>query len=1294
MHHALSYLPPKDDGPFEKLCRVAEELFGARQLRRFGRRGQTQCGIDLIGRASDEMPIGVQCKVRSKGKLSPTDIATDIEAARMIEPRLGHFVIATTAPKDASLQLEVFRLDDESRALGSFAIRIYFWDDLCEFFDDHPDIARKINLRLGTADVDRIETHLVELKCEMKVVARHFEAAAGTSTSEADQRIDDAYRQACDGHPRAAIAILDQMRKVGWDRLDDRLRFRVLANLGSAHAMLGDLSTASDMQMQARLHHTSQRSRELEAIAWHWRGDQARALQLAEQLLRDAPGSVVAHTVRIAAQVDKLTVDQALALVPSELHGESHIQGVMSTIAQVNGELDRAIAFARGALKGASDWISATIELATLQIRQHAASNERGEPGNAGSNWALEVEHILTALIERVGESGTTPELHRARFLRSLARRRLAKLDAADEDLRIAHRGLPSDPSISASWALLLTERGQLAEAIRVLEAVTEPRALRFYGLWAQTLLDRNEPGDRSRAADILLTALADSAEKDLNDLFICAKLLSDALVGAQRETEALALLADDGPLSHVAQSLRRTLRAHVLLAIRRHDEAIVQLRGGTALDVAGLPIPTRKLALQCLAKLEMWREIHDALVGLDDLTKDGSLASYFIEAAAACGEDEALLSFLERRSPSMPAVRSHVRIETGTLFAYGEHDAGIARLTRWLEDHPEDTEARLWRSCAALDAGRSEFVQAGPEYFPDPRSCHPELGLRIVQFWGASPDPDWVQVERFAYALWRWAPDNIDTCNALIVAHFLAVSAKWTPEPLAEVCLDCSVHMRFPNGEDLWATFESESPGPRPHHYGPEHEVTGALMGARIGENRELPSGLLGPKRVTVERIVRPLVYHSHELASSWERRFPSRHVVSMMRMPSPPREEMTPEEAGVHLAELKAAVRNDAEQRQAREEKLAERSSPRHLLGEVLGKSVFAATAYLAGRPDRQLFCSTGTLPERQNAERAIQRSRAVMVDVTALATLAALGRLPLLAKLRIRLVTTQSTIIALRQHVRETSICGEMCLAWHDGDMVVLRDDPEARGRHLAELRAGLATLQASAEVVGGRALASQPPKVREALEGGFGRAGAQAAATAAKLGIPLWTDDLFVAHFAKRMLGTESIWTAQLLQVAQSGGDLAQEEVDAVLGQLYALGYRNIALRSSTVTNALLQANWMVDAPLVKALLESFSDPEINQRSMLEYAMGALLLVWSACPLLESRTAIARATLRSLDARPDGRVIGAVMLRAVGAAFGLNVVAASEVQSLLSSWLASPRPVTLNRTLLLGPDGSPI
>jgi tetratricopeptide (TPR) repeat protein len=110
-------------------------------LEKYGRRGQEQFGLDLVGTRPTGGRVAVQCKnYESVTARLRTIVSGDIRAARTVKPPIVHMDIAVAAKSDRQLIDDVEVLRQENMSDGSFSIELHFRDTLYPEAEKLPDV--------------------------------------------------------------------------------------------------------------------------------------------------------------------------------------------------------------------------------------------------------------------------------------------------------------------------------------------------------------------------------------------------------------------------------------------------------------------------------------------------------------------------------------------------------------------------------------------------------------------------------------------------------------------------------------------------------------------------------------------------------------------------------------------------------------------------------------------------------------------------------------------------------------------------------------------------------------------------------------------------------------------------------------------------------------------------------------------------------------------------------------------------------------------------------------------------
>jgi len=106
---ALQIPPPATWQDFESLCcELWRRIWKDPNTQKNGRSGQEQHGVDVYGRPNEGSPwAGVQCNGKDNyadKKVTENELRTEVENAKSFRPALSQFILATTGPKDATVE--------------------------------------------------------------------------------------------------------------------------------------------------------------------------------------------------------------------------------------------------------------------------------------------------------------------------------------------------------------------------------------------------------------------------------------------------------------------------------------------------------------------------------------------------------------------------------------------------------------------------------------------------------------------------------------------------------------------------------------------------------------------------------------------------------------------------------------------------------------------------------------------------------------------------------------------------------------------------------------------------------------------------------------------------------------------------------------------------------------------------------------------------------------------------------------------------------------------------------------
>jgi hypothetical protein len=176
---------PENWQDFESLCKkLWGEIWKCPEIKKNGRQGQSQHGVDVYGIPYDETEYyGIQCKGKDEythQQLTEKEIDDEIKKAKKFEPALKKFFFATTANKDAKIEAYIRKKNIANKKKNSFEIHIFSWEDIVDLIDENKQTydyyVRSINYKTDHLAIFLFENGEEEItvKVPFKKIVTHY----------------------------------------------------------------------------------------------------------------------------------------------------------------------------------------------------------------------------------------------------------------------------------------------------------------------------------------------------------------------------------------------------------------------------------------------------------------------------------------------------------------------------------------------------------------------------------------------------------------------------------------------------------------------------------------------------------------------------------------------------------------------------------------------------------------------------------------------------------------------------------------------------------------------------------------------------------------------------------------------------------------------------------------------------------------------------------------------------------------------------------------------------------------
>jgi len=1249
-HFGPPYALPRNPDELRRLClKLLRRHWQMPNLERFHEAEDREIGIDLLEVSGRPRLSAARCDLRDlREPPSPAELRSAVDRAASLSLPIGHFAIATTAWRSKALKRAVFELNLANRAANLFTVDVLCWDDIEELLDEYPDVLTEFESTPKRQALSKANSRFqLEPHWPTLPAAQEGDPLSGDIV-EAARLIDG-------NHHQLGRLKLMQLRERQWDRLDADQRFAILGNLARAWLKEGETRKASMLFIAARsLRPDDEDTCTNEVLAYELLGEKERACAMAETVCAKFPRSGRAHALWLNNIPAALAVADLERKIPALVKMDAEVAMVMARRSIAENDYPRAERFARKAAEALNDKSDSWLILGQAVLLCEIETSD--EP--VREDRVREAEACFSRSIALAQQEASVASEVQSLLARAQARIALHEIEGAGRDIENAHALEREDSNGLCEYGILLRCRGNLTSAMEIFR-----RAIKIGGRddaefqLAITLRERDQPGDRIEAAELLVRAVSNPPSIPSGDYLFAVGCAVDVLSRLERWHQAEALISGI-PANKIPIAAMYTLRARLELsrgdganASRLADDALIELRPETTAD------ERRNLAalLHDLGRyseaLVIWESIIQlrGFAQLGDTAQMGATASdtrRLLECATRLGRNEVVLEVCRKLRADGALVEGAFEFELEIL-ERNDLPSAIRLLDKYLEIHSEDRVMRLRRSVAARAVGRNELAATDPGSMPPAREVLPTLGRVAVNLMREAGRPN--EALSYAYELLRRNPTDPDAHRA-----YLSALGPFGPMPAVPdfetAQLGCAVcYVEQDNGAEVWVILEDAPDADESaREHGPSSPLMKQLRGRRLGDKFQLPEGRVSRRSAVVKQIISKYAHRYQDALYGWARRFPGLPEIEMIQGNAKAANEV-PYNLDAITKDMSAAeVHENAHRIYA----LTPISI--HGYAERAGVSDLRGLLMLTGRPDAIVKCCQGSEEELEAALIAYGRANSIVLDISAIGTLSLLGRIDLLKSWPRRFIVSQATLHELRQ------------LQFEDPNGTPAESELNLRG--LADTIASICT------VADGAVLSTLSQERREKLIGYFGRHGAESIVLASMPGHLLWTDDRVIANLARTEFGVRRLWTQSAFMARTQAGSLDPSELATAGTKLAGWGYTFTTPSIETMMRAGAVAKWLPDQFPLKQALDQFATESVKMPDAVTLAAELIVNIHADPRLRSTRALVTARLLARLAARRGGREAIDALPRSLPIRFGLDLIGARELSDAIRGWMA--------------------
>lgn len=1213
------------DEEFADFCvRLLNAVFKCDSFQKFGKRGESQDGIDVIDMSHSVPFRAAQCKLHEPNKTCPPEeIREEVRKAAGSGFELNEFYIITSGRKTVFADREILTLNGKKPFGQGFTTFLWSWQEIRTKLGELDVIAYDRVTNAGrNRSIENFRAVMSELRLEIapnSLVPQSAELQTRFAKVEAHLKADN---RELAKYELEQIEIMPSAMQSAQDRyLVHRLNAKFLMLVGAYDEAAKRFLQAYNEQPQLDQAMINR------AVALELLGRKDEAWNQAEQLLsrdiKTEPLPAIAYRTApkphsdttIACYRDHLSTSEDLNLViADEAREERRFE---DSIAACDRALEINASSSRARLLRAFAYHSLAVQGDRSSRREHLEIAEGDYQKALGDTTDRLQDHMLPDLyrnlanvqflLDRPNHAASFEEAIRVandkypyveQYLGYLCAR--TEFETAEKILK--QYGIDASQKNQRFLKLVVEKnRSPATESDRFIQAMLDlnqegefDRRDECLGLVVQWSIDSG----RTSEAIARLNAIKESV--DPFEFHCCMAWLQhiekDDTEATKSASSAKTLLVPESPQNYVY------LLGRLFVDLKDDESALPVLE--QAADWSRLTPETRSL-LDCTQRLQK----HDVMLEV--------------------------CRTLRKNKADTKQSRS---LELQILYAYVPQQAKEL-IDEFVQQHPDDRQLYAWL-CHIETRLYGKFDAIDMSKLPPASETSVWDSQRVIgPLLGA---------DKFGEAI-QYAYENLRCNQGDEVAHgrymwiFMQYAARSDLQfQFPEVAPECTVHYRENDGV-LKSVIVASDLGDK-HFDGeirPDSELAKAIMSAKAGDEVKLSPQSIQPRFIAIEEVLSKYVYRYQQVLQNFQLNFPHANTIQMLKV-------INGDELDISL--FKKSLEERRKHIDFAVDLFKHNPLPISALATWLGIEYREAFEFLTTNPDIGIRCSQRDAngPRSIKTSELDDKSKSLVLDQSAVLTIENLELWEHLT--RFQLVVMRSVADLFESHLEELEDDrseGTMMLS--DSDQLILHEpsDEERKGR-VSRATALVENIRKNCRIEESLAAATVNGELREA----FGHVDAypsldSIAYAQSGANLVLWTDEIFMQAVARNDFKISSIGVQFMLQHLRSTETITHGQHDTITAKLLGWHYNPIEWNADVAFAAARLSNWDADIQPFKEVLLQFQGHHWKLRDKCQMALSLFVKVYRSNANKFSETHL---LLRVMDAIGESKAADLIGLDA--------------------------------------------
>jgi DNA-binding PadR family transcriptional regulator/tetratricopeptide (TPR) repeat protein len=1071
-----------------------------------------------------------------------------------------------------------------------------------------------------------------------------------------------------------AAVILRRLQSKKAHLLSKQHRYRIISNCGAIAVGEGKPDDAARHFLEAALlEPDDERARVNEVFAHFLRRDLVKTFQMATERRSLYPCSTRLSALWIMSAPSSTSLAEIESTLDPSLFNDHEVCVALARRAMMAGQWGSAKKYADTAVLAAPKWSQPRFVRAQLGVGQLAA-----EHSGFKSLPAEERATLLSSAIEDATRSIELAEIEgpwasaEALVVRSELYLLNADIPKATADAKAAWKLDCENLNVLLTLAQCHFVTGALEQGIDVLTEAygKEPRP-DVVLMYARALADRSRDGDLQKAIDIILKVDVTALPTATRSLFSVAALHCISKKGDWSAAQTFI---------EKAQPALDQAATHALKGFVHHGRGEVDDANVAANDASrSITDDTDAGVKEFLAGLFMQLDRPtDALPIYQELF-DKHIPSFNPDRLLACAAklhlDDKVMEVCEKLHARQGLDWRRLEFEVQYLEQYSKQKA-IDRLQEFLQLNPEHKLAQLRLSVIGFLHRRPEFIRAAIRDLPTVDELPIEYLGPALGILRLGDDHD--LVGDYAYRFLRGHFDRQEAHEAFIQAILTRPDSQYPPELDVVVENSAVLCQELPSGDLRWFVLEdTEKPVRDFEEISLNDPIAKELLGKKVGDRFLLARASVANREAAITKIMPKYVRRFQDCSTELQVRFGPSAMLQSVQMGS----DTSIDQRG--LVSLMMSVQERAKLVALTQSSYAEQPMSLHIYGSRFNKNAYVALQHIAQTDGMALKCFDGNPATAEQAMSTLRERPALLIDLSAVATIRLLGLEWILGTKVYRFVATQATWEELQETFSELESFGDRqrgSFSYQEGKYILQEEDAETAAQRKSEDKAFLDSFQSNVEIVPATQLAAVEPKTRELMLNYLGRYGAETIALAGQPRMILWSDDAPQSGLAAKVFGAKRACTQMVLLSFTEAGVLQPADYTRAVARMIGMGFTSTFFDAPCVLESAKLAQYRTGRFPLKQMLDVFQQAGSPARDLVRQFLGFFGLLQQEPLLLQQKAVVVSAFLNALWRNPSTHDL-VLSLRSVSAKlFGLNVVAENEFNGIFDAWFRSlSRPI---------------